>query len=153
MNRPFALIFLLLAMTACRPADRLQEVSRIDPSSEQASDGTVQPVPAEQNLQRTIEAEGFSSKGTIQAVMEVPVYSRINEQIVGFDITLGQRIRKGEVVVRLSQTVLKDRIARSRAELERAEYQYQAILMGQGYKRGELDQAPEDIRRQESAAE
>jgi len=77
----------------------------------------------------------------------VPVYSRISEQIVGFDITLGQRVRKGEVVTRLSQTALKDQIARGQAELERAEYQYQTILMGQGYKRDALDQAPEEIQR------
>ena len=101
-----------------------------------------------QNLQRTIAAEGFSSKGSIQAMTEVPVYSRINEQIVGFDIVLGQRVRKGEVVARLSRTVLEDKIARGKAELEQAEYQYQAILMGQGYKRDEIDQAPEEIKRQ-----
>lgn len=102
----------------------------------------------EQNLQRTIAAEGFSSKGTIQAVTEVPVYSRISEQIVSFDLVLGQRVRKGEVVVRLSQDVLNDKIARNKAELEKAEYQYQAILMGQGYKRQELENAPEEIKRQ-----
>lgn len=35
------------------------------------------------NLQRSIEAEGFSSKGTIQAVTEVPVYSRIDATLYG----------------------------------------------------------------------
>ena len=78
----------------------------------------------------------------------MPVYSRIGEQIVDFDIVLGQRIRKGQVVVRLSQAVLQDKIARGQAELEKAEFQYQSILMGQGYKRGELEKAPEEIQRQ-----
>ncbi len=148
MNRSLALFVLLLALTGCRPASPVQEVRQPDPSTEQQPSEAVQSVNPGQNLQRTIEADGFSSKGTIQAVTEVPVYSRINEQIVGFNITLGQRVRKGEVVTRLSQTALKDRIARAEAELERAEYQYQAILMGQGYKRHELDQAPEEMRRQ-----
>lgn len=148
MNRSLALFFLLLALTGCRPASPVQEVRQPAPSTEQQPAEAVQPAPSGQNLQRTIEADGFSSKGTIQAVTEVPVYSRINEQIVGFNITLGQRVRKGEVVTRLSQTALKDRIARAEAELERAEYQYQALLMGQGYKRHELDQAPEEMRRQ-----
>ena len=85
---------------------------------------------AAQNLQQTIEAEGFSSKGTIQAIMEVPVYSRIAEQIVSFDLVLGQRVRKGEVVVRLNQDVLLDKINRNKAELEKADYEAQAILMG-----------------------
>ena len=145
MNRFFTFFVLLLAMAACqqRPANVPQEdpqaASQVEPA-DAASQG--------QNLQRTIEADGFSSKGAIKAKREVPVYSRISEQIVWFDIILGQRVRKGEVVTRLSQDALKDKIARAKAELERAEYQYQAILMGQGYKRNELDQAPEEIRRQ-----
>lgn len=147
MNRSLAFFFLLLAMTACRPASPVPAVPQPDPAAESSSAEATQPANVGRNLQRTIEADGFSSKGTIQAVTEVPVYSRISEQIVGFDITLGQRVRKGEVVTRLSQTALKDQIARGQAELERAEYQYQTILMGQGYKRDALDQAPEEIQR------
>ena len=143
MNRPIAPLALLLALAACQSR---QPAVLPDPAPAPEQE-TVAATPS-QNLQQTIAAEGFSSKGTIEAITEVPVYSRINEQIVSFDIELGQRIRKGQVVARLSQDALNDRIARSRAELERAEFQYQAILMGQGYKRNELEQAPEDIRRQ-----
>jgi RND family efflux transporter MFP subunit len=146
MNRYLALIALLVAGTACNSRSQNQAPQEPAPLPQEQAAGAA--APAQQNLQRTIEAEGFSSKGTIEAVTEVPVYSRISEQIVGFDIELGQRVRKGQVVTRLSQAVLEDRIARCKAELERAEYQYQAILMGQGYKRNQLDQAPEDIRRQ-----
>jgi len=145
MNRLFALIVLLSAMAACQP--RPANIPQNDPQ-EAASPEQPDVAPQGRNLQRTIEAEGFSSKGTIQAVTEVPVYSRIAEQIIDFDIILGQRVRKGEVVARLSQDALKDEIARRKAELERAEFQAQAILMGQGYKRYELDQAPADIQRQ-----
>ena len=142
MNRILLLITLAAALTACQSRSSA-------PSAETAAQAPAveQTAPA-QNLQRTIEAEGFSSKGTIQAVTEVPVYSRISEQIVSFDMVLGQRVRKGEVVARLSQDALNDRIARNKAELEKAEYQYQAILMGQGYKRQELENAPEEIKRQ-----
>ena len=145
MNKYPALFLLVLAAAACQP--RPTGIPQEAPQ-ETAAAGQPAEIPQGQNLQRTIEADGFSSKGTIQAVTEVPVYSRISEQIVSFDITLGQRVRKGEVVARLSQSALKDRIARAEAELERAEYQYQALLMGQGYKRHDLDQAPEEIRRQ-----
>ena len=141
MNRYLTFIALALAITACRSRTSAPVAEpRPDPVPQEA-------VSPSQSLQRTIETEGFSSKGTIEAETEVPVYSRIGEQIVGFDIQLGQRLRKGEVVVRLSQDVLKDRIARNKAELEKAEYQYQAILMGQGYKRQELDKAPDEIKR------
>ena len=142
MNRYLALIA-LLALTACHSRSSAP-AEPVAPAQPQAPASAVE----NQSLQRAIEAEGFSSRGTIQAVTEVPVYSRISEQIVTFDIELGQRVRKGEVVARLSQAVLNDRIARNKAELEKAEYQYQAILMGQGYKRGQLENAPEEIKRQ-----
>ena len=145
MNMHIAPLALLLALAACQSRQPASlPVPEPAPASEQETAAEVQNL----NLQQTIAADGFSSKGTIEAITEVPVYSRINEQIVSFDIELGQRVRKGQVVARLSQDVLKDRIARGQAELERAEFQYQAILMGQGYKRHELDQAPEEIRRQ-----
>ncbi len=144
MNRYLPLLF-LAALSACHSRSSAPEAPQEIVSAEEA---VAAPAVENQNLQRTIEAEGFSSKGTIQAVTEVPVYSRISEQIVSFDIELGQRVRKGEVVVRLSQDVLKDKIARGKAELENAEYHYQAILMGQGYKRGQMDDAPEEMRQQ-----
>jgi len=88
----------------------------------------------------------FFSKGTIESVSEVAVTSRINEQIVMLGVEMGQRVQKGQVVARLDRTATEDKIVKGRAELERAEYQYQNILMGQGYKRGAFDQAPENIR-------
>ena len=88
----------------------------------------------------------FFSKGTIESVSDVAVTSRINEQIVMLGVEMGQRVQKGQVVARLDRTATEDKIVKGRAELERAEYQYQNILMGQGYKRGAFDQAPENIR-------
>ena len=145
MNRYLVLIGLLGVFTACFS----RQPASLPPVQAEPETVPADPVGVQnRNLQRSIEAEGFSSKGSIQAVTEVPVYSRIGEQIVEFDIVLGQRIRKGQVVVRLSQAVLQDKIARGQAELEKAEFQYQSILMGQGYKRGELEKAPEEIQRQ-----
>ena len=145
MNR-FLPLIALMALTACHsrslaPALPQEPVAAVEEKADA-------PIPQNQSLQRAIEAEGFSSKGTIEAVTEVPVYSRIGEQIVSFDIQLGQRVKKGEVVVRLNQEVIKDRINRNKADLERADYEAQAILMGQGYKRNNLDKAPEDLQRQ-----
>ena len=144
MNRFFALS-VLLALAACHSRSSAPTAAQ-EPADD--SPRTEAPVPQNQSLQRAIEAEGFSSKGTIQAITEVPVYSRIAEQIVSFDLVLGQRVRKGEVVARLSQSVLLDKINRNKAELEKADYQYQSILMGQGYKRQDLDKAPAELRDQ-----
>ena len=96
------------------------------------------------------EAPNFSTaiKGKIEAVHEVPVLSRISEQIVMFAIeNIGQEVKKGQVVARLSDAALREKIAHSRAKLEKAEFQYQAILMGQGYKHDNLDAAPENIKK------
>ena len=96
------------------------------------------------------EAPNFSTaiKGKIETVREVPVFSRISEQIVMFAIeNTGQEVRKGQVVARLSDAALREKIAHSRAKLEKAEFQYQATLMGQGYKHDNLDAAPENIKK------
>ena len=146
MNRYLVLCILSLALTACSDHRSLPKVEAAGPDSTAVAADS--PSAPSKNLQQVISTDGFSSKGTIQSVTEVPVYSRINEQIVAFDVKLGQRVRKGEVVVRLSQATLNDQILRCKAELERAEYQYQAILIGQGYKRHELEQASDDIKRQ-----
>ncbi len=143
MNRSLLLITLAAALAACQSRSSVPVVEAVPPVPD-----VEQPAAAAQNLQQTIESEGFSSKGTIQAIMEVPVYSRIAEQIVSFDLILGQRVRKGEVVARLNPDVLLDKINRNKAELEKADYQYQSILMGQGYKRQNLEQAPEELRNQ-----
>lgn len=85
--------------------------------------------------------------GRIEAVHEIPVFSRLAEQIVMFDIEkIGQPVQKGQVVARLSDAALRDQILHSQTKLEKAEFQYQAILMGQGYKHDRLDEAPEKIK-------
>ncbi len=95
------------------------------------------------------EAPNYSTaiKGKIESVRLVPVYSRMAEQIVMFAIeNTGQYVKKGQVVARLSDVALREKIAHVRAKLEKAEFQYQAILMGQGYKHDNLDAAPEKIK-------
>ena len=127
-------------LTAC------QSKSDVKPVPQQADTLTVQP----QKAPSRQETPSFSTaiKGKIMTVREVPVYSRISEQITMFAIdNVGQEVRKGQVVARLSDAALRVKIAHSRAKLEKAEFQYQAILMGQGYKHDNLDAAPENIKK------
>ena len=88
----------------------------------------------------------FSCKGAVVSINDVEVSSRISEQIVMLRVDMGQRVRKGQVLLQLDKTAIEDKILKARAELEQAEYRYQAILMGQGYKGEALDQAPEKLR-------
>ncbi len=107
---------------------------------------TGQPVDTAASAKQVDAGLSFFSKGTIESVSEVAVASSMSEQIVMLGVEMGKRVQKGQVLVQLSRTATEDKIMRGRAELERAEYQYQNILMGQGYKRGAFDQAPENIR-------
>ena len=134
-------LMLSLMLTACQNGQKNEPASGKETgTATEQSDTTATPDKKE------AAPIDFFSKGTIESVSEVAVTSRINEQIVMLGVEMGQRVQKGQVVARLDRTATEDKIMKGRAELERAEYQYQSILMGQGYKRGAFDQAPESIR-------
>ena len=129
-----------LVLTACHSGQKNEPVG-----GDEAVTATAQSADSV-SLKKDAAPVDFFSKGTIESVSEVAVTSRINAQIVMMGVEMGQRVQKGQVVARLDRTATEDKIVKGRAELERAEYQYQNILMGQGYKRGAFDQAPEKIR-------
>ena len=142
MNKyiPFSLFALsLLLLAACQSGTKEQ------PASQQPDTMAVKAPKAPQR-QREL-SHSTANKGKIETMREIPVYSRIAEQIVMFGIErTGQQVKKGQVVARLSDAALREKILHSRAKLEKAEFQYQAILMGQGYKRDHLDAAPDNIK-------
>jgi multidrug efflux system membrane fusion protein len=139
----FTIAFTLL--TACHSGQKNEPAASND-SVVATQQPTQQPGDTAKLAKEEAVPVDFFSKGTIESVSEVAVTSRINEQIVMLGVEMGQRVQKGQVLARLDRTATEDRILKGRAELEHAEYQYQNILMGQGYKRGAFDQAPENIR-------
>ena len=138
----FSLFTLALPLLiACQPRTEVQ------PDAKQADTTAVK---AAETTPSRRQASSYSppNKGRIEAVSEIPVYSRIAEQIVMFAVeNPGQYVKKGQVVARLSDAALQDKILHSQAKLEKAEFQYQAILMGQGYKHDRLEEAPENLKR------
>ena len=134
-------ILLAMGLMACHNGQKKNPVG-----GDEAVTATGQPADTVMPIKKDAVPVDFFSKGTIESVSEVAITSRINEQIVMLGVEMGQRVQKGQVVARLDRTATEDKIVKGRAELERAEYQYQNILMGQGYKRGAFDQAPENIR-------
>lgn len=133
-------IFTILLLSACQQKKDVQQ------ADQQADTMTVNS--AESMSTQQVESYATVTKGKIESESEIPVYSRLAEQIVMFAIEKpGQYVKKGQVVARLSDASLHDKIVHSRAKLEKAEFQYQAILMGQGYKRDQLDAAPDNIKR------
>ena len=141
-NMRFSLIcvFTLILFSAC------QQKKNVQPDSEKTDTQMV--TSEESSLPRQNVTSTTLTKGKIESVREIPVYSRIAEQIVMFGVeNTGQMVKKGQVLVRLNDVALRDKILHSRAKLEKAEFQYQAILMGQGYKHDRLDAAPENIKK------
>ena len=133
-------IFTFLLLSACQQKKDIQHADK------QADTMTVDTTASTSTQQ--VESFSTVTKGKIESEREIPVYSRLAEQIVMFAIEkTGQYVKKGELVARLSDASLQDKIVHSRAKLEKAEFQYQAILMGQGYKRDHLDAAPENIKK------
>ena len=135
---PFCL-FTFLLFFAC------QSKTEVQPASQPKDTLAVKPAKAPSRQQDLNYST--ASKGKIEAVREIPVFSRLAEQIVMFGIEkTGQHVKKGQVVARLSDAALREKILHSRTKLEKAEFQYQAILMGQGYKHDHLDATPEKIK-------
>ena len=132
-------IVTLLLLSAC------QQKKDVQPTDQSADTLTV--ASPEPESAPSVASYSTVTKGKIETTREIPVYSRIAEQIIMFAIeNTGQYVKKGELVARLSDASLQDKIVHSRAKLEKAEFQYQAILMGQGYKRDQLDDASEKIK-------
>ena len=135
----FSIITLLLSLlTAC------QQKTEVRPAAPQPTDTlSLKPTKAS-----SLQQNQLTVGGRIEAVHEIPVFSRLAEQIVMFDIEkIGQPVQKVQVVARLSDAALRDKILHSQTKLEKAEFQYQAILMGQGYKHDRLEEAPENIKK------
>ena len=130
---------IILVVTSC------QSKTEVPPASQPTD--TVAVKPATNPSQQQTLSYSTANKGRIEAVREIPVFSRIAEQIVMFGIEkTGQQVKKGQVVARLSDAALREKILHCRAKLEKAEFQYQAILMGQGYKHDHLDAAPDNLK-------
>ena len=132
----------LLTMTLFSACQQKKDI----PSASESSD-TLTVKSSESASEQQSEMYSTVTKGRIESEREIPVYSRISEQIIMFAAEkTGQYVKKGQVVARLSNVALQEKILHSRAKLEKAEFQYQAILMGQGYKRDHLDEAPDNIK-------
>ena len=85
------------------------------------------------------------SKGRIESVTDIAVYSQMQEQIVKLNIKDGSIVRKGDVIVELNDENLMNQLVQARNAFEQAEYMYHEILVGQGYNIDEMDKVPEYV--------
>ena len=87
------------------------------------------------------------SKGIIKSANEITVYSRITGQLKEVRLIDGQSVRKGDILFTLEDDELLAAVELCEAELEQAQLSMEGILIGQGYKRDELNNVPEEIKR------
>lgn len=85
------------------------------------------------------------SRGRIESVTDVAVYSQIQEQIVKLNINDGSTVRKGDIIVELNDENLMNQLVQARNSFEQAEHMYQEILVGQGYDIAEMGKVPENV--------
>lgn len=85
------------------------------------------------------------SKGKIESVTDIAVYSQMQEQIVKLNIIDGVSVRKGDVLVELDDERLMNQLVQARNSFEQAEYMFEEILIGQGYKKDEFDKVPDYV--------
>jgi len=125
MNKSILYVFTFLSLylfTACQSKTEGQPAGQPTDS--------IAAKPSKAQPQHQTMTYRSANKGKILARREIPVYSRIAEQIVMFGIkNIGEYVKKGQVVARLNDDALRVKISHSRAKLEKAEFQYQAILM------------------------
>lgn len=115
-------------------------------TSDSVQNGASEPVPAEKPESASRQSRVLVSKGIIQSVNEVKVYSRIEGQLLDVNLIEGTSVRNGQTLFRLDDWELKSRLAMSQTAYEQAQLQMTEILVGQGYKRDRLDEVPESIR-------
>lgn len=85
------------------------------------------------------------SKGVIRSDNEISVYSRITGQLGEVRLMDGQKVGKGETLFVLDDQEMLAKVELCEAELEQARVTMEEILIGQGFKKSELDNVPETI--------
>ena len=104
-NKRFISIGLLafILFSAC------QQKNEVQPADQQADTMTLDSSASTPTKQ--VESFSTVTKGKIESEREIPVYSRIAEQIIMFAIEkTGQYVKKGELVARLSDAAYRTRL-------------------------------------------
>lgn len=86
------------------------------------------------------------SKGVIGSVTDVTVYGELSEQVMQQLVKEGDDVKQGQTLLVLNDENLRTQVIQAENQMEQAEFRYQEILVGQGYKLDALDKVPENIR-------
>lgn len=133
-----------IAMTACLVAASCASAPESPDNATVAESAGIQTQMAQAGESQVADRL-LVSKGIIKSDNEIPVYSRITGQLNAVRLIDGQTVRKGDVLFTLDDEELKAKVELCEAELEQAKLMMEEILVGQGYKKAELDKVPSNI--------
>lgn len=114
-------------------------------SCRQQVDTIASPGQIQEPVQSSVAQSFPISRGIIRSDNEIPVYSRIEGQLLNVSLLEGQKVSKGQILFRLEDMELKAAVELCEAELEQAQLKMDEILVEQGYKRAEISKVPEQI--------
>lgn len=104
------------------------------------------PAPAPESAGQPAETRTFPiSRGIIRSDNEIPVYSRIQGQLLDVSLLEGQKVSKGQVLFRLDDMELRADVELCEAELEQSRLRMDEILIEQGYKHKDFSQVPAQV--------
>ena len=90
-------------------------------------------------------ADGLTSKGVIHSRTDVPVYTLVSAPATRVNIQEGMKVHQGQVLLELDKTELTNNITRVLNENKAARFQFESIIVGQGYDPNKLQEIPEQI--------
>lgn len=104
---------------------------------------------APQQTKETVTAESVSrtSKGLIVTEHDVPVFSLLSSVILELNVHEGDRVKKGQTLVRLDSKEMENQVNIAQSQLDQAYFQYQTILVGQGFTIEEEHKVSEKVRK------
>lgn len=91
------------------------------------------------------EISSPASKGIIKSVVDVPVFSLLSSVVTDVNVKLGQKVTAGQPLITLNSTEIQNEINLCQSQIEQAHFQYESIIVGQGYDTSNPAAIPDKI--------
>jgi membrane fusion protein, multidrug efflux system len=137
-----------LLLVACGKTDKTDKAAPKEPSGKDKETALFSDKPTEVKV-KAIQKQLFNyellSNGTIQAGRKANLRFQGSEVVTQIFVKNGQRVKKGEKLASLDVFKLKNALAQSKDNFERAKLELQDILIGQGYALADQHNIPEQV--------
>lgn len=138
MKRIFLFIFLCYLPLSCNVSQ--QETDAQDIGSGYRQNTTHQTKQMENHSK-------IAFRGVIVSEHDIPIYARLSSIVAELYITEGMRVKKGQKLVLFDSNEMDINVKLQQNQLDQAVFQYESILVGQGYLPEKQDDIPENIKK------